>query len=493
MKLKQKNLKNSAVILIISGVIAKILAALYRFPYQNLVGDLGFYAYQQVYPIMAIITTISLVALPNFIAKAVTGQSKSSRASYLSQFFQITSWLSFFLFLIIVLLSKPLAMMMGEIKLYPVIMAGSLPLLCTPLLSVYRGYYQSQGELDVTAKSQVVEQLVRVMIIWLGAYLFGAWQLDVYRTAIIAMLGSTLGELVAILTINRRLPFKLLGQRIRFSEASQLLVVFFKDSLNFIYFAIFLLLFQLVDAFTVKNALVASGLANFSAQVEKGVFDRAQPFVQLGLTITLAIISQALPQLTYTYQTNRAKYQQLLAQKIKVITVVSLAITVGMLLVIDLMNQVLFKDNQGITAISCYLLAIFLLSMIQVLHHHYEIVGRRRINIYFLSGGLVSKLILTYFLTKTYGILGSSLSTIISLLIVFLCYFMCEYQRFYFNKKFMISLALMAVIVTLAKQALQFDTRFEMLIEVLLLSAIGAGVLIVCLLKFKVISWDELK
>ncbi|WP_369676656.1 oligosaccharide flippase family protein, partial [Enterococcus faecium] len=81
----------------------------------------------------------------------------------MSQFFQITSWLSFFLFLIIVLLSKPLAMMMGEIKLYPVIMAGSLPLLCTPLLSVYRGYYQSQGELDVTAKSQVVEQLVRVM------------------------------------------------------------------------------------------------------------------------------------------------------------------------------------------------------------------------------------------------------------------------------------------------------------------------------------------
>lgn len=493
MKLKQKNLKNSAGILIISGVIAKILAALYRFPYQNLVGDLGFYAYQQVYPIMAIITTISLVALPNFIAKAVTGQSEKSCANYLSQFFQITSWLSFLLFLIIALLSKPLAIMMGEIKLYPVIMAGSLPLLCTPILSVYRGYFQSQGELDVTAKSQVIEQIVRVMIIWLGAYLFGAWQLDVYQTAIIAMLGSTFGELIAIITINRRLPFKLWGQRIKFSDASKLLLVFFKDSLNFIYFAIFLLLFQLVDAFTVKNALVASGLANFSAQVEKGVFDRAQPFVQLGLTITLAIISQALPKLTYTYQTNRAKYQQLLAQKIKVITVFSLSITVGMLLVIDLMNRVLFKDNQGIVSISFYLLAIFLLSMIQVMHHHYEIVGRRRINVYFLSAGLGSKLLLTYFLTNAYGIVGSSISSIVSLLVVFLCYFIKEHQRFYFNKKFIISLALMSVIVMLTKLVLKFETRFGMLFEVILLSVIGAIFLVVCLLRLKTVSWDELR
>lgn len=493
MKLKQKKLKNSASILIISGVIAKILAALYRFPYQNLVGDLGFYAYQQVYPIMAIITTISLVALPNFIAKAVTGKSEKSLANYLSQFFQIISWLSLALFLAIALLSKPLALLMGEVKLYPVIIVGALPLLCTPLLSVYRGYFQSQGELDVTAKSQVVEQIIRVIIIWLGAYLFGVFGLDVYQTAVIAMLGSVFGEIIAILTINRRLPFKLFSQRIKFSKAARLLVIFFKDSLNFIYFAIFLLLFQMVDAFTVKNALVASGMANFSAQIEKGIFDRAQPFVQLGLTITLAIISQSLPKLTYTYQKNRVKYQQLLAKKIKVITIFSFSITIGMLLVIDLMNQVLFKDNQGILAISFYLFAIFLLSMIQILHHHYEIIGRRRINVYFLSGGLISKLLLTYLLTKTYGIIGSSISTVISLFIVFMCYFICEHQRFYFNKKFVSSLVLMSGIVLLIKDLLRFNTRLEMLIEVMILSILGAAVLIVCLLKLKVICWDELK
>nr|WP_283770063.1 MULTISPECIES: polysaccharide biosynthesis C-terminal domain-containing protein [unclassified Enterococcus] len=157
------------------------------------------------------------------------------------------------------------------------------------------------------------------------------------------------------------------------------------------------------------------------------------------------------------------------------------------------MNQVLFKDNRGIKAISYYLLAIFLLSMIQVLHHHYEIARRRKVNIWFLSAGLLSKLLLTYFLTKSYGIFGSSISTIISLFIVFLCYFISEYQYFYFKVKFICLLILMSGIVRIAEGLLTFNTRFGMLFEVILLSTLGAAFLIVCLLKLKVICWDELK
>ena len=58
-------------ILAIAGFLSKILAALYRFPYQNLVRDQGFYAFQQVYPFYSIITTLSLVALPNFLSSLV--------------------------------------------------------------------------------------------------------------------------------------------------------------------------------------------------------------------------------------------------------------------------------------------------------------------------------------------------------------------------------------------------------------------------------------
>ena len=42
-------------LLTITMVIVKSLSAIYRVPYQNILGDEGLYAYQQVYPLVAIV------------------------------------------------------------------------------------------------------------------------------------------------------------------------------------------------------------------------------------------------------------------------------------------------------------------------------------------------------------------------------------------------------------------------------------------------------
>ena len=46
-----KTFMKGASILTISAIIVKLLGAVYRVPFQNLVGDKGFYIYQQVYPL----------------------------------------------------------------------------------------------------------------------------------------------------------------------------------------------------------------------------------------------------------------------------------------------------------------------------------------------------------------------------------------------------------------------------------------------------------
>ena len=40
-----------AAILGAGALISKLLGALYRIPYQNITGDLGYYVYTQVYPL----------------------------------------------------------------------------------------------------------------------------------------------------------------------------------------------------------------------------------------------------------------------------------------------------------------------------------------------------------------------------------------------------------------------------------------------------------
>lgn len=46
-----KTMMNGAVLLSVAALIAKVLSAVYRVPFQNMVGNTGLYVYQQVYPL----------------------------------------------------------------------------------------------------------------------------------------------------------------------------------------------------------------------------------------------------------------------------------------------------------------------------------------------------------------------------------------------------------------------------------------------------------
>jgi PST family polysaccharide transporter len=67
---QMKRLLQGAWTLSLAAMIAKILSAIYRVPFQNLVGDTGFYVYQQVYPLYGIGMTFALSGFPVFISKA---------------------------------------------------------------------------------------------------------------------------------------------------------------------------------------------------------------------------------------------------------------------------------------------------------------------------------------------------------------------------------------------------------------------------------------
>ena len=67
-----KNLIRGTFILTIAALFTKILSAFYRIPFQNIVGDVGFYIYQQVYPFYAIAIALSTYGFPVVISKLYT-------------------------------------------------------------------------------------------------------------------------------------------------------------------------------------------------------------------------------------------------------------------------------------------------------------------------------------------------------------------------------------------------------------------------------------
>ena len=66
-----KKTMNGAFILTIAAFIAKVLSAVYRVPFQNMVGNTGFYVYQQIYPLYGLGMTLALNGLPVFLSKVI--------------------------------------------------------------------------------------------------------------------------------------------------------------------------------------------------------------------------------------------------------------------------------------------------------------------------------------------------------------------------------------------------------------------------------------
>jgi Membrane protein involved in the export of O-antigen and teichoic acid len=177
-----------------------------------------------------------------------------------------------------------------------------------------------------------------------------------------------------------------------------------------------LILFQLVDSFFVANALQAGGLLPQVARVTKGVYDRGQPLVQLGLVVAGALSSTFLPALTkYLLQKNEGLYLATSKMYLRLTTSISLAAAAGLALLLPLINYALFKDASGNLALILYVGAIFEMGMIQGYQSIAQSQNRFRIPLRAALLGLAVKFLATWPLTWALGTVGASCSTLLGL------------------------------------------------------------------------------
>lgn len=68
-EIESKQVVKGAFLLTVAAIITKILSAIYRVPFQNIAGDIGFYIYQQVYPFYGAAVVLSTYGFPVVISK----------------------------------------------------------------------------------------------------------------------------------------------------------------------------------------------------------------------------------------------------------------------------------------------------------------------------------------------------------------------------------------------------------------------------------------
>ncbi|WP_341780113.1 polysaccharide biosynthesis protein [Levilactobacillus sp. HBUAS70063] len=407
-----------ALVLSIAAFIAKLLSAVYRVPFQNMVGNTGFYVYQQVYPLYGIGMTFALSGLPVFISKLVAeAPDLPSQQQVARQVYRWLWGLALVIFAGLMLGAPSLAAGMGDRHLTPLIRMVAWMFLFMPALSVGRGYHQGRFQMLPTARSQVVEQLVRVVVILVAAGWATSQDWSVYAMGTWALSGGTVAALAALLVLPRwRQPAVSTTRRI--PHVGRRLLV---EGGTLCLLTAMLVLLQLVDSFTVKNGLVAGGLSDLAAKSLKGVYDRAQPLVQLGLVVAVAFATSLLPALTAAQQEHRpAAFKRLTTTMMRIALMVAVAATAGLVALMPWINRLLFGDTQGSGMLGVYMLSIILATLIQTYNSVLQSQNQYRLTVSALTAGLVVKVLLNQWAVRSFGATGASWLTVLSLAVMFL-------------------------------------------------------------------------
>ncbi|MBW1604779.1 polysaccharide biosynthesis protein [Lactobacillus sp. Sy-1] len=410
---------SGAGILTLSSLIAKALSAAYRIPLQNLVGNIGFYIYQQVYPIYGIGMTFALSGLPVLISKLVAEEPDLEHRIGLVKRINVLLGITALLIFGGLQFGAPLiAWQMGDINLVPVIRAVSWMFLLMPFLSTSRGFFQGTLNMVPTAISQVVEQIVRISIIIMVAILAHRNHWDLYLMGRNAMLSSPIGALFSSLVlIVFCVPlFRRRGVRPQISNW-QLTKKLFKEGGTICLLSALMIMMQLVDSFTIRKGLLVSGLDGLMSQDVKGVYDRAQPLVQVGLVIGTSFASAALPSLAKSIQDRQKTAFRSTAQlMVKSSLVITVLMTVGMMTLMPSINLILFGSTEGSLTLAVYCFSIVVVTLITTDNSILQGMGNFKVGFYAVVTSVIIKALITEALVGQIGILGGSISTVIALM-----------------------------------------------------------------------------
>ena len=432
-----------ALILGLAGILSKLLGSVYTIFLQNIIGDRGIGLYQMAYPIYSTLLILSTAGFPVAVSKFVaehialgdfTGAKKVFRVSFFLLFF---SGLGFFLLLFYG--AEKFAVWFGDRDAMHAIKLIAPALLIVPIMSAIRGYFQGWQRMEPTATSQVVEQIARVVTILAAAILllrmgYGE-EYAAAGAAFGAFTGGVFGFLVLLLYVWRKREFFRHDARMKNKVPAQSTWTVVKKlcwyALPVSLGALVVPLMNNIDVVTVVNLLKGMGATQEQATEMFGLLTgRAFKLMLLPTTFASAIGTALLPAIAAALALNNQRlvsYRMEMAMRLTMI--VALPSAVGLALLAQPIDIMLFKDSEGTSAIIAVAAATLFASVQLTSSAILQGIGVIYIPVRNLFIGAIVKLGLNFLLVPILGINGAALATVISYLIATLLNLRSLYRR----------------------------------------------------------------
>jgi len=343
---------NGAFVVTLGIVITKILGILYVIPFHSVIGDRGGALYGYAYTIYLFFISISTAGIPLAISNIVSeyqtlGYYNAKRRAFLIGR-RIALLLGVISFILLMVFAPILAsMIIGDLSggnsiddVAFVIRVISSAILVVPVLSIYRGYFEGHRFMIAPSISQVLEQVVRILVIILGSYLsLKVFKLSLSTTVGIAVFGATLGAISSFLYLF----YKRIRNRSKFNERirpvnepivtdKQILRKIIYYAIPFIMIDFFKSLYSCIDMVTVVKGLV--NYAKFSTSDAEIIISMLSTwgakFNMIVIAISTGIIVSLIPNLTTSYVKEDAKdINKKINQAINIILFLAIPMSIG--------------------------------------------------------------------------------------------------------------------------------------------------------------------
>lgn len=462
--MKKSNFLNGAIIATAGIIICKIIGLVYVIPFYAMIGTAGGTLYSYAYSIYAIFLSLSTSGIPVAMSKIVSEYNTLGDYNTKERAFKIGSRLIIGLgilgFIVLTIFAPFIATILkGGVEggatiehITLVIRVVASALLIVPLFSVTRGYLQGHKMIATASISNVLEQLVRVIILLGGSYLvIKVFHLSTTLAVCIAVLSATIGALVGYSYVRFRIrqnkkEFNKNAEPAKEEKAITNKALFKKILMYAIPFVMIDLIdsaYVVVDSVTIVRTLTNLGMSADNAEIVlSSIATWATKLDMIVISVAIGFVTSLIPHITSSFvkkdmESVNNKYKQAL----EMLLLIVIPLTFGLAFLASPIWTIFYSHNAlSISVFTLYAFQALTYSLHWLLINLLQSLNKSKVTLLTLLTALGIKTVLNVPAMKYLPLIGIPSyqgSTIVTLIVQV---GMIIFILLYLNKKFKLNL-----------------------------------------------------
>lgn len=403
-----------ATILAIAGILSKVFGAIFRIPLTNMIGAEGQSYYGAAYPVYQFFYVIATAGFPVAISRMVSerialGDYINANKSF-KLALKVSLVISVISFIICFFGAKGIATFYGNPGAENSIRAISIALLFTPIAASLRGYFQGHQNMTPTAVSQVVEQIVRVTIGLILAYIFFRTSLE--NAAAGATFGASAGMIAAMILLlsiyKKNLATRQENMRksvVRDESDNARIKELIEIVIPITIGSSIMPLMMIIDAAVIMRRLQATGWTLAMSKTLYGLISGyCDPLVNLPVVFIDAITISLIPAVTTAFTLKKkADLDGNIKTGLKTMMVITYPCAIGLIVLAKPILHLLFptkldEADLAIHTLQILAFSIIALAIMRTMSSSLQGIGKMTLPVINLFIGAVVKIIVTFIL-----------------------------------------------------------------------------------------------